>query len=111
MRFLINSKHSFLVLDFRFAMTPPSMIAAAAICVAFNRLHKSIGLICPTRQELITMMRNITKAEEVRLYFLLIRICTRILGSGFMAGGAREAIGPTVKEISSDLSEMSGLLI
>eukprot|EP00795_Rhopilema_esculentum_P005129 gene5129-250_t len=51
-------------LYFRFALTPPSMIAAAAICVAFHGLNKSIGLVCPTRQELLSMMHDITGAEE-----------------------------------------------
>ncbi|XP_065064173.1 G1/S-specific cyclin-D2-like [Rhopilema esculentum] len=51
-------------IDFRFALTPPSMIAAAAICVAFHGLNKSIGLVCPTRQELLSMMHDITGAEE-----------------------------------------------
>ena len=57
------------LVDFRFALTPPSMIAAAAICVAFHGLNKSIGLVCPTRQELISMMHDITGAEEVGDYF------------------------------------------
>jgi len=51
-------------IDFRFALTPPSMIAAAAICLAFQGTHKTIGLICPSRPELLNMMHRITGVEE-----------------------------------------------
>eukprot|EP00794_Sanderia_malayensis_P012833 gene12833-14151_t len=51
-------------IDFRFALTPPSMIASAAICAAFHGRHKSLGLACPSQTDLINMMHTITGVEE-----------------------------------------------
>jgi len=52
-------------IDFLFSnLNAPSMIAAAAICAAFQGLRQQIGSSCPSEFELVQMICDITGVDE-----------------------------------------------
>ena len=42
------------------------MIAAAAICAAFQGLRCQLGSLCPSKYELIQIITEVTGVDEVR---------------------------------------------
>lgn len=52
-------------IDFLFSnLNPPSMIAAAAICAAFQGLRCQLGSVCPSEYKLVQLITEITGVEE-----------------------------------------------